>query len=94
MYFMASQLQQLVGWGREAGEDPVINLVTMSDPLLKAASHMEMDLPSIPHSAPTGDLLRKVWREFQKALKIRGSLPFTPVWNNPRYSELHGRGRC
>lgn len=47
-----------------------------------------MDLPSFPHSAPTSVLLRKVWRECQKILKIEGPLPFTPVWNNPKYLEL------
>lgn len=88
MYFIASQIQKLAGWGKDAGEDPVINLFVMSSPSLKAASHMEMDLPSILYSTPTSVLLRKVWQEFQKAEALKGPLPFTPLWNNPRYPEL------
>lgn len=88
MYFLASQLQQMAGWGREGNEDPICNLMTISDPALKAASHMEMDLPSMNGSEPTSILLKRVWGEIQKALKITGVLPFTPIWHNKRYPEV------
>ena len=55
---------------------------------LKAASHLEMGLPSMPQSTPTGTLIRKVWGELRKILGTEGVLPFTPIWNNPRYVEL------
>ena len=47
-YFLATQIQQLAGWEREGGEDPNRNMVTGTDPSLKAASHLEMGLPSMP----------------------------------------------
>ena len=87
-YFLASQIQQLAGWEREEREDPNRNLVTGTAPSLKAASHLEMGLPSMPQAAPTGTLLRKVWGELRKTVGTEGVLPFTPIWNNPRYAEL------
>ena len=42
----------------------------------------------MPQAAPTGNLLRRVWGELRKTLGTEGVLPFTPIWNNPRYVEL------
>lgn len=86
MYFLASQMQQFAGWGR--ADNPTVQLVTLSNPTLKAGSHVEMDLLSMPPS-PMADLFKKVWKAFREALSIEGPLGFTPLWNNPKYPELN-----
>lgn len=80
-------MQQLAGWCRDDNDDPIVHLVTRSCPTLKAGSHMEMDMPSLPQSSP--DLLRRVWKATREALSVEGPLGFTPLWNNPKYPELN-----
>lgn len=88
MYFLASQMQQFAGWGLQNTDDPIVHLVSLSNPALTAGSHLEMDLPGIPPSSPTATLLKKVWKATREALSMNDTMKFTPLWNNFNYPEL------
>lgn len=69
-------------------DDPIVHLVTHTNHELKAGSHIEMDLQSIPPSSPTA-ILKKVWKAYRESVSVKGPLEFTPLWNNPKYPELN-----
>lgn len=86
MYFMASQMQQLTGWGQCDTSDPIAKLISLLNPNLPASSYLEIDLPSLPSSSLKAALLGKVWKALKEALNIADPLDFTPLWHNLKFS--------
>lgn len=88
LYFLASQLQHLGGCGGVDIIDPICNILFHVTSSLPAASHLEADLPQYPKSMPIINLLSKLWGLIKHSLGMRGFTMHTPLWCNPRYTEL------
>lgn len=88
IYFVASQIQHLGGWGDIDADDPIRSLLIPDRSPLPAIAHLEASLVHISQTLPTINLLNTVWKFTRSILKITGPCEFTPIWRNKYYKEL------
>lgn len=77
-YYLASQLQQLGGWGLIDMSDPICRLLALTDESTTALTCLEAGYMHFDPGAPTILLLKTLWSYIKQMLGIQGFLTHTP----------------
>lgn len=87
-YYLASQLQQLGGWGMIDLANPIRRLLDIPCESASALTWLEAGYMHLDPRAPTVKLLNTLWFFIRKLLGMRGFLTHTPLWRNRQYKEI------
>lgn len=86
LYFIASQMQQFIGWKQEEGLGVTGRLVSQWSG--RSLPCLDLETTAYKRRYPTLALMYKVWDWGKSILKLEGLSKYTPLWNNPTLPEL------